>query len=275
MYTYQTLISKPEIISMRPIISEPYIINTWWEMSTNPESTMRWREIVQKEPYWIHESPGTSEVQINIPRFFDESLEKQQIFFEKIQSLVSSHQKYNLILNISQYTHIDISKMELLTKNLWNYQSITFEFYDIPENYYDIFDRWYWQNMNERTIIVNFYGQMFPDRFSLDAFILHLSKMIKKTMNDTDKMSTLSIDFNETSDIWFILNDETLETLRNIPTKKLYVERMIINSSPTGPWDTFKWKPRVEKFFRESPIESIKIDRIGEKENGIITLYGF
>lgn len=55
--------------------------------------------------------------------------------------------------------------------------------------------------MNERTIIVNFYGQMFPDRFSLDAFILHLSKMIKKTMNDTDKMSTLSIDFNETSDI--------------------------------------------------------------------------
>lgn len=111
------------------------------------------------------------------------------------------------------------------------YKSITFIFYDIPENYYDIFDRFH-SNFDMKNISFIFYGQMFPDGFHLNAFIKHLSEMVMRSLLENQKLDTLSLSFEETADFAFILDEEAENALKKILIKNLILERITINASP-------------------------------------------
>jgi hypothetical protein len=101
--------------------------------------------------------------------------------------------------------------------------------------------------------------------------------MLDKTLNKGDALNSLSFSSEEMWNIWFMLPmaQSWSMTIQRLPTKSLYSDRILIDSRLGGPWETLSWREKIEKFFRESTIETIKLDWIGVKENGTITLYGF
>lgn len=270
-YWYKSLIKRTsDITNIRPSIVDNYPTVAWWEVWANPESTRYTREIIKKDPYWIFSSPSENEIRVNIPRFLEQSALERREFVEKIADM----DKYDLTIHISWYEPINIARFMQFIEDIDKYKSITFIFYDIPENYYDLFDR-YRSNFDMKNISFIFYGQMFPDGFHFNTFIKHLSEMVMRSLLENQKLDTLSLEFNETADFAFILDDEAENALKKIPMKKLLLERMIINSSPMWPWDNLKGRARVEKFFREARAATVEIDRVGKKQDGNIILYGF
>ncbi len=258
------------ITNIRPSVVDTYPTTTWWEVWANPESTRYTREMIKKDPYWIFSSPSENEIRINIPRFLEQTTTERREFIEKIAHM----DRYDLTLHISWSEPIDIAKFIHFMEDIDRYKSITFIFYDIPENYYDIFDRFH-SNFDMKNISFIFYGQMFPDGFHLNAFIKHLSEMVMRSLLENQKLDTLSLSFEETADFAFILDEEAENALKKILIKNLILERITINASPMWLWDDSKWKARVEKFFREARAETIEIDRVGQKKDGSIILYGF
>jgi hypothetical protein len=118
---------------------------------------------------------------------------------------------------------------------------------------------------------------MFPDGFMMSSLIDNVGDMLHKNLNTWDTLDSLSFSSEEMWNIWFMLPmaQSWSITIQGLPTKSLYSDRIFIDSRPGGPWEILSWKEKIEKFFRESSIGNIRLDWVGNKENGTITLYGF
>jgi hypothetical protein len=242
-------------------------------MWANPESTRAIRESYQEKPFIINESPGYNEVLVYLPTFFSLPIKEQDAFSERLRTLG----EYQLTINIFTYSNFNIASIQQLYNYLQpNLSSITWRFYDIPSNYYELF-RQYGYNMTNKSMAIEFYGTMFPDGFMMSSLIENVYDMLHKNLNTWDKLDYLSFSSEEMWNIWFMLPmaQSGTMTIQGLPTKSLYSDRIFIDSRPGGPWETLSWKEKIEKFFRESTIENIRLDWVGIKENGTITLYGF
>ena len=55
--------------------------------------------------------------------------------------------------------------------------------------------------------------------------------MVMTSLQANQKLDTLSFDFNETSDMAFILDGEAEKALKKIPMKNLIMKRVMVNAS--------------------------------------------
>jgi len=274
----QHWLSQNTIISREAIPSRPQIVENRQfimadEIWANPESTLLARESFQKNPYRISEWPGgeNNEVLVYLPTFFEQPLEKQVAFWEKIRILKS----YTLVVEIYTYSQFEKSKIVQLYSVLPpQFSSVTFRIYNIPVNYYDIISGFPF-NLAGKDIILEFYGKMFPDGFYMDSVVLHIKNMLQKNLRLWDRIHSVIFSHEEAWNIYFVLSDESIKNLLDIPTKTTFTERILIDSTPHWFGESLKWEKKIEQFFKNSTIQDIQMQSVWEKKNWIISLYWF
>jgi hypothetical protein len=130
---------------------------------------------------------------VYLPTFFSLSTRDQIEFSEKLSAL----QNYELNINIFTYSNFDIASIQRFYNSLQpGFSSITWRFYDIPNNYYELF-RQYRYNMASKNATIEFYGTMFPDGFMMISLIDNVRDMLDKTLNKGDALNSLSFSSEE------------------------------------------------------------------------------
>lgn len=260
-------------INARPQITDIYQYSMMDEIWSNPESTRMIRESYQEVGYRIHKNPSRNEVLVYLPTFFSLSTQEQDKFSQELRAL----QDYELSINIFTYSNFDIDSIQRFYNSLQpGFSSITWRFYDIPNNYYEFF-RQFWVNLANKDVIVEFYGKIFPDGFMMSSLIDNMRDMFTRVLNQWEILNSLSFSAEEMWDVFFMLpmTQSGSMTIQHLPTKSLYSDRIIIDSRAGGPWESLSWKDKIQKFFQESTIEYILLNWIGEKNGNKIILYGF
>ena len=267
----KNVILSPEIKSIRPQIIEAWVFVMNDQIWANQESTIQIREEYMKTPYQIYEYQWNNEVRVYLPVFFHQSIKQQNEFSEKIRKL----DKYNLDLNIFTFSYFEKDKIRRFFSVLQpKFSSVTFRFYDIPVNYYDIISEFSF-NMAWKDMNIELYGQMFPDGFMIDSMIVHIKNMLKYTLNQWDLLNSMNFSSEEGGNIFFLLTDDGIKNLLNISTIKLSTERILINWLPEWPGEILRWKKKIEQFFKNSTIQDIQMQSVWEKKDWVVNLYWF
>jgi hypothetical protein len=106
-------------------------------------------------------------------------IKEQNAFSEKLRTLG----EYQLEINIFTYSNFDTASIQRFYSYLQpGFSSITWRFYDIPSNYYELF-RQYGYTMTNKNMTIEFYGTMFPDGFMMSSLIDNVGDMLHKNLN--------------------------------------------------------------------------------------------
>lgn len=257
--------------SLKPVIQNMHYHTMKDEVWTNPESTQEIRKTYKNNPYKIDRWPGTNYVQVYLPTFFHQSHEGFNTFSRQIKELNA----YELTIHIFEYSHLEKSDITKLYSSLnSNFSSITFQFYDIPENYDLLFSE-FWHNLSQKNVSILSYWMMFPDGFMMDSLIESVDTMLRTNLKKSEFLGSVAIWHEEIWSIYFMLTPEWAKILQNLPTWQLYTKRILIDTMSEPPGDGIAWVKKLQEFFTRSPIENIYLSNVGEKKNGAIKIYGF
>ena len=133
-------------------------------------------EQMKSIPYLIEPnmSDGRKHVNINFPKFFDQTTLQKKEFIKQLQQLGT----YQLYLNFSSRETIDTYRFSSLFWDLHNFNELSIAFYAYPQNYYELFNLITWDNSANMNLTLWLNWPSYPYGFHVDAFILHAKEMV-------------------------------------------------------------------------------------------------